>query len=148
MSELKPCPKCGGAVQVVKSSDPPLRRPERNGCHIQCNACDLLYGYDTDYAGIYSTEAEAIATWNRTPPAHKYTLEELRGMDGQPVYIASLNATEGCVRTGSWKICYGVDPSFTHGYVEKVNLNSGIFMNVNDYNKTWAAYDREPEEEQ
>lgn len=63
MESLKLC-RCGREVQVVRDKNPRLQRPSRNGWHIQCNSCNLLFGYDKDYAGEYTTPEQAIAAWN------------------------------------------------------------------------------------
>ena len=65
MSELKPCPFCGGEVYVAKI-EPRLYRPSCNHpCSVVCYNCDLYFGYDEDYGGEFDTEAEAIEAWNR-----------------------------------------------------------------------------------
>lgn len=65
MADLKPCPFCGGEVNVVKIS-PRLYRPSRNHPFaVVCYGCDLYFGYDEDYGGIFDTEEEAIREWNK-----------------------------------------------------------------------------------
>lgn len=62
--KLRECPFCGGDAIAVKSEHPRLLRPARNGWHIQCNNCDLLFGYDVDYAGEFTNKREASIEWN------------------------------------------------------------------------------------
>lgn len=54
MTELKPCPFCGGEAHVFHDS---LRPQETYPCRVYCDNC---------WAEVdsYSTEAEAIAAWN------------------------------------------------------------------------------------
>ena len=53
MSELLPCPFCGGEAVFHDS----LRPPETYPCRVYCDNCWAE-------VGGYSTEAEAIAAWN------------------------------------------------------------------------------------
>ena len=56
MSELKPCPFCGGEAIVVKT--------ERCGRYIECWDCGgRTEEFETDYAG--SAHDKAISAWNR-----------------------------------------------------------------------------------
>lgn len=64
-------------------------------------------------------------------PNEPLTLEELRGMDGEPIYIPKVG----------WRICYGVDET---GSVATVKV--GRTTRMYDYGKTWLAYRRKPEE--
>jgi hypothetical protein len=78
--EPLPCPFCGGEVQTIKDQYPRLYRPSRNGWHIQCNTCDMLFGYDVDYSGVYATEQAAIEAVNTRTPEIVYCCDcELRG---------------------------------------------------------------------
>ena len=64
--KLKPCPFCGGGVQVLIMS-PKLYRPNRinqDTYHVHCNHCELFFGWDYDYGGVFDTVEEAVAAWN------------------------------------------------------------------------------------
>lgn len=64
--ELMPCPFCGGTAVSVQKIEPYLYRPVKNHpFSVVCWECDLFFGYDDDYGGMFDTEAEAIKAWNR-----------------------------------------------------------------------------------
>ena len=68
-----------------------------------------------------------------TPPNAPLTLEELREMDGGPVWCEKFE----------WRICYGV--SDFRGCL-CMETGAGSCIQLNDYGKTWRAYRRKPEE--
>lgn len=51
MSDLKPCPFCGGEAMIIHSI--------LDACFITCENNDCMAGQK-----VYSTKAEAIAAWN------------------------------------------------------------------------------------
>ena len=62
---LKPCPFCG-SIPVIEGIVPRLHRPSRNHPYsVVCYGCDLLFGYDEDYGGIFDSYEEAANAWNR-----------------------------------------------------------------------------------
>lgn len=77
MDELKPCPFCGGGADFYIGGSG----------YIQCTHCLAMipYRYGLPYA---DGKQQAIAAWNRRPaPENKpLTLEQLRQMDGEPVW--------------------------------------------------------------
>ena len=63
--KLKPCPFCGGEVYIAQIV-PRLYRPLRNHpFSVVCNSCDLYFGFDEDYGGVFETKADAIDAWNK-----------------------------------------------------------------------------------
>lgn len=63
-TELKPCPFCGGKAEILKPT-PRISRYRAYIYSVYCSDCDLLFGYDEDYGGIFETDQEAIEAWNR-----------------------------------------------------------------------------------
>ena len=61
MSELLPCPFCGGEAEVLND----LRKPEFYPFSVHCTEC-------ISWSNTYSTEAEAIAAWNSRADYHGY----------------------------------------------------------------------------
>jgi len=124
---LLPCPFCGGEAIVVKT--------ESCGRYIGCWDCGgRTEKFETDYAG--SAHDKAISAWNRRaePENNPLTLEELRQMDGEPVWVDTINRS---------------DPY--HGYCV-IDDNAAWMPGVeywawrfSDYGKTWLAYRTKPE---
>jgi Lar family restriction alleviation protein len=65
MSDLLPCPFCGGAAYVQTTDDA--------GCFVGCVACYCTVGEAYDRSAmpehLFRTAEEAIAAWNRRTPA-------------------------------------------------------------------------------
>ena len=74
-----------------------------------------------------------------TPPNDPLTLEELREMDGDPVWIEQ---NEG--GPSRWAIVTDFESSY-HVYFGTVR--GRLCLPCDDYGKTWLAYRRKPEEE-
>ena len=62
--KLLTCPFCGGEAEVTKGYQV-LHRLGKNGYCVECYSCDLQYGNDIDYGGIYFSKEDAIEAWNR-----------------------------------------------------------------------------------
>ncbi len=80
--ELKPCPFCGGEAELSTSVHPPWER------YAVCKKCAVrTLEYD------YNTPEKAAEDWNRRyePPNPPLTLDELRQMDGEPVWCVDGN---------------------------------------------------------
>lgn len=83
MEELKECPFCGGEAELkqhksaIDKNDRPI-----GGWFVDCEECDCGTPW-------HNTESQAITAWNRrtTPENKPLTLEQLRQMDGEPVYV-------------------------------------------------------------
>lgn len=79
---LLPCPFCGGDADVVVY-DPRLLRPSRNHVYsVFCNECEMMFGWDIDYGGIYDTEYEAMFAWNTRAPI--LSAEKIERLGAQP----------------------------------------------------------------
>ncbi len=101
MSELKPCPFCGGRTTAKTRyiGYGSLGLGSHDEYRVVCQECRAS-------SDEYRYEAEAIAAWNRRaePSEKPLTLDELRQMDREPVYIAEekLWVIIKCEQTGRW----------------------------------------------
>lgn len=129
--ELKPCPFCGGSNTVVYKED---------GDYSIC--CDFRNGGCGSASGYREKEIEAIETWNnRVEPLTEpkpLTVEQLRKMDGQPVWCERLDKKES-----GWRIVgFFYDGSLYAGslYAGSSSLEA---LRGSNYGKTWLAFDRQ-----
>lgn len=67
-------------------------------------------------------------------PNDPLTLEELREMDGEPVWVTCFD---------SWRLCYGL--SDYRGYL-CMETGNGSCILMKDYGEKWLAYRRKPED--
>lgn len=115
MEELKPCPFCGGEAKIGAAS-------------VYCDNCPAII-----WAQPYDNIDFAIEAWNRraAPENKPLTLEQLRQMDGQPVWceIPQDNPQYGLVSSR----------------LECVSLANGVLSFK--YYGEWKAYARNPEGE-
>lgn len=96
------------------------------GCSYE-NACGI-HG-----CAIMRIAAERLEQLTVEPPNDPLTLEELRGMDGEPVWVEQLN---GDLPWGTYSIVWLSMRSATNGQVR---------FPFKKYGKAWLAYRRRPE---
>lgn len=97
MDKLLTCPFCGGEADIEEIPGSPFTN-EPYTWDVGCKACNI---------GWYEeTQAEATSKWNRRaqPSEKPLTLEELRGMDGEPVFLEVANGVWGLVETDDRQI--------------------------------------------
>ena len=136
--KLEPCPHCGGTGAGVVD--------HRGYYSVRCGYWADNSNKDQCFQdwGEFETEEEAITAWNRraaTEGNDPLTLEELRGMDGEPVWIKNLGGTD--VRDSGWagiafEMFYGTYVYWLWNDFEDNPKNE-------NYGKTWIAYRRPPE---
>ena len=127
-AELKLCPFCRNTANLVEKDG----LPGLSWWRVVCGCC--LIGTDE-----YPLKSSAIKAWNRRyePPNPPLTLEELRELEGDPVWCAL--AQDGTASVAAWGI--------VENALEDV-AGSGFRLAFEDYGGTgWLAYRRRPEEE-
>jgi hypothetical protein len=125
MSELKPCPFCGELpIQFVKDGLTQIR-------------CNNTQCWIVPATSFYTDRKTAVEAWEeRAQPANEpLTIDELREMDGEPVFVAS----PGVEEYGHWGIVCGVDDTAGRTLYLRGDYS------CHDYGKTWLAYRRQPE---
>lgn len=130
--ELKPCPFCGG--EAVNNFD--------GECYeISCELCFS----GTDW---FEIEDVAISAWNRRaePENKPLTWDELKEMEGQPVYIKALEPRYD----SKWVVAN--EGSFCQDEFDGEELETETFeADYENYDEClmgvqWLAYRRKPEE--
>ena len=98
-----------------------------------------VFGYDAGFvAGILA----ALEMPTLSPPNEPLTLDELREMDGEPVWCKWLLPEDKAIEQGKWFIVISGDKA---GLEIKRPAEYGYhFCKIDDYGKTWLAY-RPPE---
>ena len=78
-----------------------------------------------------------------TPPNEPLTIEQLREMDGEPVWCKWLLPEDRAIEQGKW---FSVISGDKAGLEIKRPAEYGChFCKIDDYGKTWLAYRRPPE---
>ena len=134
MEELKACPFCGCKAEICRTA---LTSQSEPRFFVSCGVC----GVETPR--IAKTKDEAASAWNRrTAPENKpLTLEQLREMDGKPVYFDWDNVGWGrvIIVDGYPRIATIIN----QGYGCECALYTPADINGKSY-----AYARKPEQEE
>ena len=125
-TELKRCPFCGSTHIFSERYEGPA------GERWRCWCSECLAGIDP---GTAQAAGQVREMWNRRtePPNDPLTLEELREMDGEPVWITKMDGSGGV-----WML---VDAEYE--LCREAHGEMAVFENCG---KTWMAYRRKPEE--
>ena len=92
---------------------------------------------------LFDTAEEAISALS--PPNEPLTIEQLREMDGEPVWCKWLLPEDRAIEQGKWFIVISGDKA---GLEIKRPAEYGChFCKIDDYGKTWLAYRLLPEGE-
>ena len=110
---------------------------------------DLHDRYDEDPKHMICAEAadhikklsEELEKFKATSENKALTLEEIKHMNDQPVWIAWLELSQNY---GHWRICYGLRARKRHGR-EVIDFGNGLLEFCDEYGKAWLAYARKPE---
>ncbi len=119
---LKPCRICGNTEIVYEKYQHGAGPRWRCWC-TKCLAC-----IDPGWAQSQSAVRDI---WNQEPPNDPLTLEELQGMEGEPVWVKHCNGEEWV--TVHWD------------YVGRITTSYKACLFDHEYGETWLAYRRKPE---
>lgn len=124
-TELKRCPFCGSTHIFYERYEGPA------GERWRCWCSECLAGIDP---GTAQAAGQVREMWNRRtePPNDPLTIEELREMDGEPVWITKMDGSGGV-----WML---VDAEYE--LCREAHGEMAVFENCG---KTWLAYRRKPE---
>lgn len=140
MTELKPCPFCGGYVHLDEAYS------YLHDFVLYCEGCDMVFTLDS----LCVTKQELIEAWNRRAEPENYplTLEELKahcakGRDAEPLWVEYDTMRDMAL----WVLAntpYGMDekdvPSLTY-WLKDEEL-------VSEYGKFWRCWPWKPTPEQ
>lgn len=82
--------------------------------------------------------SEELEKLKSAPENKPLTLEEIKHMNDQPVWIAWLELSQNY---GHWRICYGLRARKRHGR-EVIDFGNGLLEFCDEYGKAWLAYRR------
>ena len=113
--KIEKCPFCGG--EAVPTQEDCLGY-YNDTWMVFCEACDLYIGFAKQY-----TKEQAIAAWNRRaqPENMPLTLDELRQMDGEPVWVMHQDgsgARWGIVKDTEHGLCAVVDDDTAYWFTD------------------------------
>lgn len=138
MSEkLEPCPFCGNGF-------PTFSETQAKGIYIRCPNCNITFSRDYYESGRGELgKQRTIEAWNRraAPKANEpLTLEELRRMDGKPVWAV-------LTPRRSWELSGACWVIVEWDYVDRIAHSPIGNMFAGDYGNEWLAYRRPPKGE-
>ena len=107
-----------------------LRRLSVETGSLACLGCGYEHNCSIHGCAVIREAAEAL----EEPPNAPLTLEELRKMYGEPVWIVSTS--------GEYNPCWGL----INGLDKRVYDANDGFCPFHEYGNTWLAYRRRPEE--
>lgn len=168
MSELKPCPFCGSENIAVGSDKGTVYRRNTAFGDLTRSVPTVRWAYCVDcgcvapaekvnnFDGFYKPDEQedaldrAISAWNRRaqPANEPLTLEQLREMDGEPVWTVNVSST----KDGTWEMWDIVEKSDDEGIEFGYSTEYKEWWNYNLRNSDgtlcgcfWLAYRRPPE---
>ena len=137
MDNLLPCPICGDKLKIHGPEDwKPTRYDPDSGGDPYSASCDCGFHYSN---GSYDYSEFILCLNRRAQPSEKpLTLDELRQMDGEPVWVERLWGA----KIKKWIIASPNEYGLTQGVHEKSQ-----FMAWKTYGVLWRALRSKPKEE-
>lgn len=151
--KLKPCPFCGGKAKL-KHGFPSRQRGDMRQATVQCLECGCrtVTYHQMAYEPWEMVDRQAVETWNNRVKTEAdelsndpLTLDELREMDGEPVWI--VGADDAAIDCNGYAVVdfhyYGPDMPLIFWFGNEVEDEPKI----ENYGITWLAYRRRPKED-
>ena len=143
-NEFKPCPFCGGEVSIALCGDGfdawwfITRGHGENACKCRLFMESEKFNKDSEMADFVADDL--IAAWNRRaqPENKPLSLDELRQMDGEPVYVVRISGAK-------IKMWVTACPN-EYGLTRDRNAESQL-MAWSTYGRVWLAFRSKPKEE-
>ena len=110
--------------------------------------CEGMAECDESGSYVFDLDVQALdmAISALSPPNEPLTIEQLREMDGEPVWCKWLLPEDRAIEQGKWFIVISGDKA---GLEIKRPAEYGChFCKIDDYGKTWLAYRLLPEGEE
>ena len=107
--------------------------------------CEGMAECDESGSYVFDLDVQALdmAITALSRPNEPLTIEQLREMDGEPVWCKWLLPEDRAIEQGKWFIVISGDKA---GLEIKRPAEYGChFCKIDDYGKTWLAYRRPPE---
>lgn len=138
MDKLQPCPFCGGETRarigVGTLTYFYCQNPE-------CGAITSFTGKRKIQPNVFESD-NPVGNFNRRAALENkpLTLDQLRQMDGDPVWIQR-------GKKGTYRVVKDVSYGGTYGGEVRFTDSGPTGLRVEDYCKTWVPYARKPEQE-
>ena len=125
--KIEKCPFCGKDGAEISNCQELEECRHFEKCHATgpyvCVVCNIHEGGCGASSGYYVSEAKAIAAWNsRAQPSEKpLTLDELRQMAGEPVWVMHQDgsgARWGIVQDTEYGLCAVVDDDTAYWFTD------------------------------
>ena len=134
MDNLLPCPFCGGEATISDGG----YSGEKFLARCRELSCPAASGF------IRKTHDEAIAAWNRRAELENkpLTLDELKQMDGEPIWVVTLDGTD----EPRWEIVVSAGKCGIDLICVLNGVETRDYADFDLYNYTWLAYRNKPKE--
>ena len=131
---LLPCPFCGG-----EAAECDIKQLFANGW-VGCQRCRCFMDF------VKNGKPLAIAAWNRrAEPVNKpLTLDELKQMGGEPVWVVTLDGTDD----SRWEIVVSAGKCGIDLICVLNGVETSDYAAFDLYNDTWLAYRNKPVKEE
>lgn len=112
--------------------------------NLRCLGCGYEHSCSIHGCAIINEAVQRLETLTKSKVNDPLSLEELREMDGEPVWIHSFSSIQKKPRISGWAIVETVGSA--NATFVRAGVNCRITKWFTNYGSTWLAYRRKPEE--